>query len=310
MAMDAKRVVRHVALGVDEHMVDRAGGDLIDHLQQPISTSRCPSAGLRPVVSVSRMISRISRRISFRAPPPGRAGSRVLRARRLKRTVGVDDHMRPAPFFPIGKLPRDNPLEARQCHACAGQRPALLHSFRRADDENEVDRLVGAGFEQQRHVDDASRRALGRGAREEFPPRLPDERMDDPFEPLRAPRGRRARTPTAPPGRRRRPARRRGTRPRPPRRPRRVKRVHGRISVEQGQASARNRPAVVLFPMPIEPVSPSTTMIVAPARPRLEPMARPRVEGPVADGAPSGSRRIIRGPACASAHGTSVGAAP
>src|ERR1700754_5210095 len=88
--------------------------------RQAISTRRCPAVGSKPVVSVSRTISR-AMTCNDLLRPPSSTGRTVagrpslwiahhrddfghLSARRLQAAGGVDDEVRPGAFFGVSHL--------------------------------------------------------------------------------------------------------------------------------------------------------------------------------------------------------------
>src|ERR1700722_270731 len=104
---------------------------------QPISTSRSPRSGSRPVVSVSRTISRIK----F-VPGSGESGSPLRHlssllqdvpdscAYRLKAIGGIHHEIGAGTLFGVGQLPRENGVELFAGHIVARQDPLALN-FRR-----------------------------------------------------------------------------------------------------------------------------------------------------------------------------------
>src|ERR1700722_5609809 len=149
----------------------------------PISSTRCPSAGSRPVVSVSSTISRMAR------SPSGQRRGRAHElgddgARHLETTPCVDDEVSPAPFFGIRRLAGKNGLKLGLGHARARQRARALDGGRSADHDHEVNAGFSASLEQQRHVDDNEATARGRGLLDKVSARLGHRRMHQPFKTL------------------------------------------------------------------------------------------------------------------------------
>ena len=60
MSVDAHRVLGDVALRINECVKDVAGQALVHDLDRANFGTQCPSAGSRPVVSVSSTISRMA----------------------------------------------------------------------------------------------------------------------------------------------------------------------------------------------------------------------------------------------------------
>src|SRR3981081_2467489 len=90
---------------------------------QPISTSRSPRKGSRPVVSVSRTISRIDDKPQRVKGSNGESGSPLRHLNSLAENVpdscthriesvrGIHHEIRAPAFFGIGQLPRQDGIE-------------------------------------------------------------------------------------------------------------------------------------------------------------------------------------------------------
>src|SRR6266403_5345357 len=102
---------------------------------QPISTRRSPRKGSRPVVSVSRTISRMNLPepvISESGPPPrhlNNLGQNVLdpRAHGVETVGGIHHEIRTLALFGIGHLPRQDGIELFARHVVAGKNPFALN---------------------------------------------------------------------------------------------------------------------------------------------------------------------------------------
>src|SRR5215475_6636714 len=100
---------------------------------QPTSTRRSPRIGSRPVVSVSRTISRMDWWLeSGESGPPFRHFNNLgqdvldLRADRIKPVRGIHDEIRALALLRIGHLPRNNGIELFGIHGAARQHPLAL----------------------------------------------------------------------------------------------------------------------------------------------------------------------------------------
>src|ERR1700744_471473 len=123
----------------------------------PISTRRWPSLGSRPVVSVSRTISRMSLRSA--GPAGNGAQPRADPARRMgKAEAGVDEEMRPLALFRIGHLLCNYRPEFFLRHARPGEHPLPLHRFERDDERDRIRLRLPAGFEEEGDIEDDDRR--------------------------------------------------------------------------------------------------------------------------------------------------------
>src|SRR5579872_5953850 len=127
---------------------------------QPISTSRSPRKGSRPVVSVSRTISRMEVREPTRkderdegeSGSPGRQFSSLnqnvanSRADGIKTVRGIHHEMRPLSLLGVGHLPRQNAGELFLGHIGPRQNALALDFRRRRDHDNRIDALFAAGL--------------------------------------------------------------------------------------------------------------------------------------------------------------------
>src|SRR4051794_34791264 len=112
----------------------------------PISMMR--SARLsRPVVSVSKMISRIPE-ISL-GNPRFQVGDDLKHSfpRRRDTVTGIDQIIGPPPFFGVRRLAGENHLEFFLGHVFARKHPLALNLWISADDDDYIHPCLGAGFE-------------------------------------------------------------------------------------------------------------------------------------------------------------------
>ena len=102
----------------------------------------------------------------------------------VKTTARVDDEIRPAAFFHIGRLPAQYHGELLFRHAGTGQDTLALDLGVTCHDDDLVDAGLGAAFEEQGNVehDDVGTRLLGLRYRFDFT--LSYQRMDDHLEQL------------------------------------------------------------------------------------------------------------------------------
>src|SRR5665811_6032 len=136
---------------------------------QPTSTRRWPWLGSRPVVSVSRTISRMFCSLLQRAresPPPfwhcSNAGEDFTHLgagvretlRRIHHEIGAP------PLFIIRHLVGHDGGELLLAHARPPEGALALHISRRRYHHHRVAALIGAGLEQQRDVEHRNRRAV------------------------------------------------------------------------------------------------------------------------------------------------------
>src|SRR3954452_18422546 len=130
----------------------------------PISTRRCPSPGSRPVVSVSRTISRISLRSA--GPAGDRAQDSTDPALGMsKAEARLDEKMRAPTLLRIGHLLCEYCLEFFLRHARPGEDALPLHRFGRGHERDHIGISLAAGLEEQGDVEDDGRR-VGVGPKE------------------------------------------------------------------------------------------------------------------------------------------------
>ena len=111
MAVYAERLLRHVALGVDQHVKTAPVAIWLTISTAPISTRRSPWRGRAGGLGVEhdfthRSSSGLKRRRARATPPRPGAGRRPGAA-------GVDDAMGAAAFFGVRRLPGEHRLELR-----------------------------------------------------------------------------------------------------------------------------------------------------------------------------------------------------
>src|SRR5215212_3728770 len=110
---------------------------------------RSPPAGLSPVVSVSKMISRTG----FLLPDALAQTSQDMLHLGLgvgeSRSI-VDDEMGALALVRIGHLALEDDVEELRPHPGPREHPAALHLLRRGDNDRRVEILLAAGLEQQR----------------------------------------------------------------------------------------------------------------------------------------------------------------
>src|SRR6516225_2421802 len=144
---------------------------------QAISTIRCPSPGSRPVVSVSRTISRIS------PPPPLSVRAPALTiARQPPAAQESDDCMQPAQaqaatqagrndevgtttFLGIRHLIAQDSYEALVCHAAAPQDPLTLYQQRCGNNENIIASAFTTALEEKWDIEHDNRLSARAGKR-------------------------------------------------------------------------------------------------------------------------------------------------
>ena len=124
-------------------------------------------------------------------------------ARRSETSAGIDDEIGALALFGIGHLPGQDRLEFFRRHAWPRQHAFALDFGRRGDDDDLVDAIGAAGFEQQGNVEHRERRAGGAVAREKRIGIGAHQRMHDLFQPGDRLRHRRRRAWQARRGRRR-----------------------------------------------------------------------------------------------------------
>src|SRR5438067_13386750 len=127
---------------------------------QPISTSRSPRSGSRPVVSVSRTISRISCNRTF-----DESGSSLRhlsslienvpdsRTHRVEAVRSIHHEIRTFALFGVRQLPRQDGVELLDSHIVARQDSLPLNFRRGRDHDHRIDAFLAAGLKQQRHID-------------------------------------------------------------------------------------------------------------------------------------------------------------
>src|SRR6188472_1204267 len=111
---------------------------------QPISTSGSPVEWSRPVVSVSKTISRIARISDARRWRASSAGKLVHQGRNRplgfrRARAGVDQVVGPLALLGVGQLQREDLLEARGGHPRAREYPRALHFGRGGDHQDRID---------------------------------------------------------------------------------------------------------------------------------------------------------------------------
>src|SRR5664279_3826654 len=113
---------------------------------QPISTSRSPRNGSRPVVSVSRTISRMTtNRKSGESDSPLRhlnnLGQNVpdSDAHGVKTVRGIHYEIRAPAFFGIGRLSRQDRIKHLGGHGASGQNALALNFRRRRHYHHSID---------------------------------------------------------------------------------------------------------------------------------------------------------------------------
>src|SRR5229473_8124272 len=126
---------------------------------QPISTSRSPRSGSRPVVSVSRTISRIS---YYRTNDESGSSSRHLsslidnvpdsRTHGVEAVRSIHHEIRAFALFCVGQLPRQDGGELFPGHVVALQDSLALNFRRCRDHHHRIDAFLTAGLEQERHI--------------------------------------------------------------------------------------------------------------------------------------------------------------
>src|SRR6476469_6631761 len=123
----------------------------------PISTRRWPSFGSRPVVSVSRTISRIS----LRSAGPAGNGAQDPTDPALgvaKAKARFDEKMRAPALLRIGHLLCQYCLKLLLRHARPSEHAPPLHRFWRGNEGNRIGFRLAASLEQQRNVENDDRR--------------------------------------------------------------------------------------------------------------------------------------------------------
>src|SRR4030095_891171 len=123
---------------------------------QPISTIRSPPAGDKPVVSVSKTISRMAS-LNTRREAETSQYIATLGAGLFEGAGSVDDKVGTRPLCLVRQLAVEDLLELPGRHSRTGQHPFALQFRSRGDDDDLVERLVAAGFEQQGDVEQQCR---------------------------------------------------------------------------------------------------------------------------------------------------------
>src|SRR5690348_5408820 len=141
---------------------------------------RCPSAGSRPVVSVSTTISRIS------APGPfcecRHDGFHLFKSM-IDTLVGLHHKMRARALIHIRHLAGEYMVEGRFAHARPRQYACPLYVMRCGDDDDRVHIPFTAGFKKQWNIEDDHFRTGGGGLFDKRPLIRRDERMNNRFQP-------------------------------------------------------------------------------------------------------------------------------
>src|SRR6266849_5291439 len=121
---------------------------------QPISTSRSSRSGSRPVVSVSRTISRISYNRTFDESGTSlRHLSSLIqhvpdsRAHGVETVRGIHHEIRTFALFGVRQLPRHDRVELFPGHVVAGKDSLALNFRRGRDHHYGVDAFLAAGLE-------------------------------------------------------------------------------------------------------------------------------------------------------------------
>src|ERR1700738_326946 len=125
---------------------------------KPISTTRSPVSGSRPVVSVSSTISRIERsgpRITApaRHSSNGAQNAMDLRPRGIEAARAIHHEMRSAAFFLVGRLLGEDRVELALAHVGAGEHALALQLGGGRDHHHGVDPILRADPERQRAVE-------------------------------------------------------------------------------------------------------------------------------------------------------------
>src|SRR3989344_837016 len=125
----------------------------------PISTSLSPVLGSSPVVSVSKIISRIEPAILTLSGMETRGDGANLAMRRAFRATRFDDEIGARALDAVGDLQPADRLELRGGHARPPHHTLALHPSGGRDDGDRADASPAALFEQQWDIehDDAAR---------------------------------------------------------------------------------------------------------------------------------------------------------
>src|SRR5271166_4212287 len=149
----------------------------------PISSTRWPSAGRRPVVSVSNTISRMALLASLQACH-GADEMAHLSLGPLGCAARIYDEMRAPTLVFVRELARKKCFKLGCGHTFASQRSRALDFRRRADHDDEVDLAFRPRFKQQGHVHNYKPPARGDGAVGELAARLFHRRMNELLKPF------------------------------------------------------------------------------------------------------------------------------
>src|SRR3990172_6621487 len=120
----------------------------------PTSTTRWPAPGSRPVVSVSRTISRMARLLPARRAEYAVDDAADLFKGILETAAGVDDEIGPPALLRIGNLAGHDGGKFGGCHPRTFEGPGLLQRLGRRDHHHLVDLGLAAGFVEQRVIKD------------------------------------------------------------------------------------------------------------------------------------------------------------
>src|SRR5687768_6941252 len=113
---------------------------------------RSPASGLRPVVSVSKTISRIASLLRAAVRQTSEDAANRL-SRFFQSAPGRDDEIGAGALLRVGHLMTDYPSQLRLAHPRPRQHPGPLHLGGRRDDRDPVDQLRTAFLEQQGNVE-------------------------------------------------------------------------------------------------------------------------------------------------------------
>src|SRR5580692_7709269 len=120
---------------------------------QPISTSRSPRSGSRPVVSVSRTISRMGWQTERdeSGSTPRHLNSLVQnvpdsRAHRIKAVRRIHYEIRAFALFGVGQLPRQDGVKLFAGHVVARQDSLALNFRGAGDDDHRIDAFLAPGL--------------------------------------------------------------------------------------------------------------------------------------------------------------------
>ena len=108
---------------------------------------------------------------------------RDLTAGGVKAAASVENEMRPAAFFGIGHLFREDCLESLRRHSGPRQHTGALRFGRSRHDHHGVHGAIAARFEQERDVENAQSRAARCASGEKSVSRRAHQRMNDALQP-------------------------------------------------------------------------------------------------------------------------------